>query len=529
MSASSATLAAPVARPAATEAGPWREPGQSVGAAYQGEDKLRYEAEDREIVGRNRAHFNNRPLYCKLNTDGAVLTGDRPLVRLIAKPYLHGALAIAIARSGRALWLFDFAQVESRYRCGRITWHCSDPAFPGVDVSLTVVPMTEVAGFAARLHVTGGQTGDQVIWSFGGAQLEEGDPRWKWDPVMRGNPDICRSGDPRRPLLFQGVVPEFCAGNRGTTEGAMFRLLASADAGSFATGRASRTDAMRVGDAMVCADPLQLAASTGGTYPMIGGSANLAVRADELFFAVEGCLASTDPATLQSADPARAFAAGLAYLGEVERVRTTSPDARLDAAVTAVCHAVDGSCERDPYIFRHGCMAFSIRFVGWRVICGATALGWHERVLGNASYTIGLQKQADPARTHAVASAERLLVHEGKESRVYGKGSLDRDFPMYDVQSQFFDQTINDWRATADPEMERLLRPALELHLEWMQDCFDPNDDGLYESYINTLPTDSVWYNGGGSAEESAYAYTAHRAARDMARRAGDTATADQI
>ena len=76
---------------------------------------------------------------------------------------------------------------------------------------------------------------------------------------------------------------------------------------------------------------------------------------------------------------------------------------------------------------------------------------------------------------------------------------------MYDTQSQFFDQTIRDWRWTADPELEKILRPALELQLEWARQCFDPDDDGLYESYINTLPTDSVWYNGGGSVEESAY------------------------
>ena len=74
--------------------------------------------------------------------------------------------------------------------------------------------------------------------------------------------------------------------------------------------------------------------------------------------------------------------------------------------------------------------------------------------------------------------------------------------------------------------MEKILRPALELHLEWARACFDPDDDGLYESYINTWPTDSVWYNGGGSVEESAYVYYGHRAAADMARRAGDEAAA---
>ena len=102
------------------------------------------------------------------------------------------------------------------------------------------------------------------------------------------------------------------------------------------------------------------------------------------------------------------FADGLAHLAETERMVSESPDVRLNAAMAAVCHAVDANCERDPYIFRHGCMTFSCRFVGWRVICGATALGWHERVLGNAVYTIGLQKTSDPRRRTATLAGRGL-------------------------------------------------------------------------------------------------------------------------
>ena len=514
------------ARFAATAQGPWREPGQTVDATYRREGKLRYVAGDHEIVGRNGPYFNNRPLYCRLNTDGAVLTGDRTMARLIAKPYLLGAWSASIVRQDRALWLHEFWEIESRYRCGRMTWLCTDPSLPGIAVTLTVVPLTEVAGFAAHIHVTGARQGDQLIWSFGGARPEEGDPRLNWDPVMRGNPDICRSGDPRRPQLFQGMVAGFCANNVATIDGPLFRLAATADATLVAVGRASRTDKLSVGDATWLTNPRQLAVSAAGDAPMVVGTTSLAAGEHEFFYAIEACAPGTAGTELRSADPAQAFAAGVESLREAERVKSVSPDVLLDAAVAAVNHAVDGNCERDPYIFRHGCMAFSCRFVGWRVICGATALGWHERVLGNARYTIGLQKTSDPARLRAVASEERLLVHEGKDSRLYGRGSLDRDFPMYDVQSQFFDQTIADWRATADPAMEQLLRPALELHLEWLRDCFDPDNDGLYESYINTLPTDSVWYNGGGSAEASSYAFTGHRAAADMARRAGDLSMA---
>ncbi len=510
------------ARPRVSMAGPWREPGQAVSAEYLRDGALRYEAAGHEIVGHNGPYFNNRPLYCKLNTDGAVLAGDRPFVRLIAKPHLLGALAVAVRRGGRAVWLHEWQEVESRYRAGRMTWHCHDSRIAQLAATLTVVPLREVAGFAAHLEVTGARPGDELVWMFGGARMEEGDPRLNWDPVMRGNPDICRSGDPRRPLLFHGPRPEFAAGNVVTAAGAAFRVAAAADATQAAFGWVSRVDGVGVGDADAAADPLQLLESSPGARPVAMGVAALQPGSDQFHWAVEGAPAAAVAADLRAANPEQAFEEGLAYLAGAERARSDSPDARLDAAFTAVNHAVDGNCERDPYIFRHGCMAFSCRFVGWRVICGATALGWHERVRGNAEYTIGLQKTDDPVRTRPQANAERMHCHEGPDSRLYGRGALDRDYTIYDVQSQFFDQTIQGWRASADPELERILRPALELHCEWMRECFDPDDDGLYESYIDTLPTDSVWYSGGGGAEQSAYAYTAHRAAADLARRAGD-------
>ncbi|MGD0896745.1 MAG: hypothetical protein ABR915_02845 [Thermoguttaceae bacterium] len=161
------------------------------------------------------------------------------------------------------------------------------------------------------------------------------------------------------------------------------------------------------------------------------------------------------------------------------------------------CEHPSAACDRNPPLFRHGCMAFYIDFTGWRVICGSTALGWHDRVQGNAA---------------------RVLTRGAPRGRV----------GMYNTWSQFFDQTIRGWRWTADPEMERLLRPNVEQWLKWARESFDPDDDGLYESYINTLPSDSVWYNGGGSVEESAYVYYGHLAARDMARRAGDAAAAQR-
>lgn len=82
------------------------------------------------------------------------------------------------------------------------------------------------------------------------------------------------------------------------------------------------------------------------------------------------------------------------------------------------------------------------------------------------------------------------------------------------------------WRWTGNLTHEALLRPALEMHAEWAGDCFDADGNGLYQSYINTWPTDSVWYNGGETAEETAYLLRTHVALRDMALRAGNATDA---
>jgi hypothetical protein len=51
---------------------------------------------------------------------------------------------------------------------------------------------------------------------------------------------------------------------------------------------------------------------------------------------------------------------------------------------------------------------------------------------------------------------------------------------------------------------EPALRVALELHAEWAAASFDGDGNGLFASYINTWPTDSQWYNGGETVEETA-------------------------
>lgn len=122
--------------------------------------------------------------------------------------------------------------------------------------------------------------------------------------------------------------------------------------------------------------------------------------------------------------------------------------------------------------------------------------GWHERVKEEAKYYIDSQvTKSDKILPKADPSL--LLTGQHPDSRFYGVGRIEQDQSFYNMQSQFFDQLIEEYRWTNDSALISFLRPTLELHLQWQEECFDPDGDGVYESYLNSWPTDSQWYNGG--------------------------------
>ena len=175
-------------------------------------------------------------------------------------------------------------------------------------------------------------------------------------------------------------------------------------------------------------------------------------------------------------------------------------------------------------------MSWNGSYLGWRTTIGGTMLGWHDRVKASADYYLASQKI-----TSSYTSGESMGVNGSKDylltkpattSRFYGKGYVVQDQTFYEMQTQYFDQILQDWRwrLTDDPAHEAKLRAALELHLERARECYDPDDDGTYESVINTWPTDSIWFNGGGCPDATAYIYRGHQFARDLASRAGDSA-----
>jgi hypothetical protein len=458
-------------------------------------------------------YFGNRPLYVN-NSNSFVMAGDRPLIRYVQEHYMFGTFMLSFVRGGSpSKWLHFAEDMTSAYEMGRMTWVVRDRAFAGATVSLCAVPMSGIGGMAIHVQVQGAQAGDRLIFGYGGAYSNTNaiyGLSWELDP----------SGNPQ--LLERAFSAEESVGNIARVTDGGFSLHKGA-ATSF--GKCSVPCRLGIGDAGAVHDPIALMAGSAQERPILWGEIDFE-HLQEACFAILGFIdpVSTESAAKAALDPTSAFAAGSRHKEAIaKRIVVVTPDPHLNAIASAAAVAVDGTWY--PPTFVHSAVTWNIPFPGWRTIYGGTVLGWHDRVKSEAEYYIGFQVRKSN-RLNAQADPAMLLCLQAPESRYYGVGRIDRDQDIYNMQEQFFDQIIYDWRATADPQLESLLRPALELHLQWMRECFDPDEDGIYESYINTWPTDSVWYNGGGAVESSMYAYRGHGAARDMARRANDSQSA---
>ena len=468
-----------------------------------------YTVEDGAFTRRDGDRYCNRPLYCH-NAQAIVLAGDRPFLLLGNLSQIAGCFMVALVRGGRGKWLHECSSIVSRYVPGHMEWVVRDKSLGETTLEFQVTPLAKGPGLAARLRVLKAQPGDQLIWASGAAMQESQSVLWKYDVTTAG----------RDELMKRSFIPENCRGNHVEVEDRDWVVVspAGSDKGSM-RGRCASPSRMKVADASAWSDPVALAASTAGDLPILCG---VAPAGGEDVYWVMQAVAKRSPADLASlSSGAAAFAAGIERVEAIRKqVVVETPDPWLDIGVAASCIAVDATYRDSMYT--HAGMRWGVPLLGWRTQFGAIAYGWHDNVKAEAKLCIAKQvTQSD--RTEAKADPKAGLSSQAPESRMFGKGRVNIYHPYhYDMQSQFFDQVHHDWRWAMDAELERILSPALELHLEYIKDCYDPAGLGIYESYCNTWPTDGQWYNGGGTAEETAYAYRGHKAALDLARRAGD-------
>ena len=463
-----------------------------------------YTVEGDAFVRHNGDHYNNRPLYCN-HIYAAVFAGDKPFCMYGGKGDVYGSLMFALVRDGKGTWLQNASDVTSKYRPGRMEWIVKDASWGATTVRFEAVPTSQGPGLAACVTVDGAQPGDRLVWVNGGAFAAAQSVLWQFDMISQ-----------KPSMLFHGFVPADCANNQVEIKGDSWTVYPVTGKPLAAVGRCSVAAGAVSADAGAWADPVALLASRGASQPVACGAVPVA-SGQPVYWSVLG------PDAGSGKGPQEEFAAGMARAVAVgKQVEVDTPDLWLNAAVGASSHVEDGYFRDGTY--SHSGMRWATSLLGWRTVYGGTVYGWHDNVKTDAGIFIAKQiTESDKTAPHADPATK--LSSQAPDSRMFGKGRVDLGHPHhYDMQSQFFDQVQHAWRWTGDPELEKLLRPSLELDCEYIKDCFDPAGLGIYESFANTWPTDDQWYNGGGTSEETAYAYRAERTALQLAQRAGDAA-----
>ncbi len=476
----------------------------------------RYSAENGAIIGGDVRLFNNRPLYCN-NTDAFILTGDKPLIRLVHSPFMYGAFMLAVSHQGKLKWLKDCTGIRMEYRGNMTTWILTDSLSGFPVIRLSVVPLSGEIGMAIRAEIEKMQPQDRLLWFYGGIEYhKEESLSWKLD--INGHPELgywdwtAASAKDNRLEINQGnaiIMLSTDNGNKSNVQAAV--EVAYPVEGQIGVIEAANLEAMQ-----------RVKAEFPGALPVLSGIIQANGARQDLYWNIK----PVDPEKKNSGRmaPQTAWLRGRQRVEDLaSRIVVQTPDAKLNALASASVAVID-ALWYDP-VYVHGAMLWNIPFPGWRTLYGGAMYGWHDRVKKEAQYYLASQIK-NSTKQHAKADSSLLLTLQHQDSRFYGNGRIEKDQMFYNFQSQFFDQLITAWRCTGDRELEQLLQPALELHLQWQEECFDPDGDGIYESYINGWPTDSQWYHGGGTAEETSYAYRGHRAAQEMASRKGDLALA---
>lgn len=458
---------------------------------------LIYHPDNDAIAITNGTRWENRPLYCH-ERFSFVWAGEMPGLRGES-----GIFRFCIERNGKRLMLDRFSGRVMRYRPGWIEWECRDDAFSGLTVSLAATTLADGNGVTFRVSSKGSRPGDKALWVGFTPNADKG-ASYRVKPAAGGY-----SLDPEPARDLGKVLARF-----GPAAPA-FGMLAFVDHASPEKASGSLPDLL-TGAGVVAAVPLSDAAPQ-----------SMAVVADEDDPSAYAKLvlrkSALDPVTV--ADPVKAFQHGMARVKDFSRrLVIDTPDPYLNAGAPMAVAAATGIFVNPTFV--HGGSHWRQQQPGWRTMGGAIHFGWPDQIQRAVEFWGNLQvKEDDGKHQHAEYSANGC--QQAGSSRFFGRGFIDyKQPPHYEFQTQFFDEAVRAWRASADPKLGKTLRPMLELHLERCKDCYDPDGDGIYESYNNTWPNDSIWFNGGGTPEQSGYVYYGHLAAADMARRAGDSAAA---
>lgn len=213
-------------------------------------------------------------------------------------------------------------------------------------------------------------------------------------------------------------------------------------------------------------------------------------------------------------------------------IDVSTPEQPLDLTIPPTVIALDSSWHKNS--FHHGAFAYHASFLGWRNWYAPTALGWWDRVTTTMAMWLSYITRGDvkdekvwyddipiPDGENKFDKRFHNLENPVGKLPAYFRGDGVPYYRPYNMQECALDMMLYYIEWSGDMETAEKYYDDLCSMVEWERRIFDPDDDGLYQNYLNTWISDGHNYNGGGCAQSSAYNYRANLVLSKIAKRIG--------
>lgn len=441
-------------------------------------------------------YYYNRPMYL-CNRPGAVIAGDRAALRFIDGSKFQGNVFFGLGGAKDFRYLHNLPLLTQFYP-DRTVWTLKDEK-----KRLVVEAMPSATGRRAVIRFS--NSGEEVCLSVLCTAAENRNCEMREFPMWHCDPTAFPDSN-----LFDAIDIAQCEHTSVQLQGDKISINGPQGNGTSLYFSAPIGETFACDANAVAGDEFPLKADGGNT----AGVRFVLKRGDTL--TCLACFEDEIPADIEGEYEA-ALARSRSF---AQQVKISVPDRELQAGVPFAVAAEDGSWYPDAY--RHGAMAWNRPYPGWHTVQAGSMFGKKDRVLAQAKffqqYVVREERGTGPAWDPEM----QLGTLQTGNSIFYGKGKIDYNQDMYNFQSLYYDQLVHAYERTGDEELKQVLQDVLPLHEEWQRRCFDPDEIGLYESYINTWPTDTVWNNGGKGCEETAFAYHACKILASIAEKEED-------
>lgn len=217
---------------------------------------------------------------------------------------------------------------------------------------------------------------------------------------------------------------------------------------------------------------------------------------------------------------------------KVACIGVNTPEKALDLTIDPTVIALDSAWHKDS--FYHGAFAYHAPFLGWRNWYAPTQLGWNERMEKTIGMWLGYISKGDVKDEKVWYDAEPIPDGENKfQKRWHNQDNPVGRLPAvlkpdgspvygpYNMQECALDMMLYYIQWTGDMALAEKYFDDMCAMAQWERRTFDPDDDGLYQNFLNTWISDGHNYNGAGCAQSSAYNYRANLLLGKIAERIG--------